>query len=92
MQSGQPNSLATRSELYDNTLNFFERNLVASSIVEHGRPWALMGGNGPGVLDESAVIEIDGDTSSSKSVAANFVGLADALDRHLIMRSASWRE
>jgi hypothetical protein len=57
--------------LQSDSLDLIEGHVVTASVVEFGRPGAFVLGNLLGTLDAAAAQQISGDTSRSKSMAAN---------------------
>ncbi len=64
----------SRVVLNRDPLDLVEGDLVLGPVIELGRPRGLMGGNGLGVLDRAAVLEIGGDPGGPEGVAVGLVG------------------
>ena len=52
-------------------LHLIEGNLVTGSVVEFGGAGGLVGGDGLGVFERSAIFEVGGDAGGPKRVAAH---------------------
>ena len=78
-------TLSMTPELQNDALDLVERDLIVAAIVELGRARALMRRHLLGVLEETAVEQIDGDAGRPKAVAAEpseEAGRAGAADDH----------
>ena len=67
-------ALGVGTELDPYPLNLVQSDFVASSIIELGRPWALMRRNRLRILDGTTVFKESSNTGRTKGMAADFVG------------------
>src|SRR5262249_14544761 len=60
-----------RTALNRNPFNFIKGDLVTGAVVELSRAGRLVGGDGLGVLNGSAVLQVRRDTSGAEGMAAS---------------------
>lgn len=64
-------SLESMRRSDSNSLNFIDRNLIRSSIVQFSRSGTFVGRFSLGVFDRATILQISGDAGRSKCMATN---------------------
>ena len=63
-----------RGELNNDPLDLIEADVIARSIIELGRPGALVGSNTLSIFNCTSVFQIGGNACSSEGMAADRLG------------------